>query len=244
MLRKRCVFRPKGMTARYRGFPYPTDHIRGTVEATLDDDAAPGTRWTWSARGAARRSASRDRSSVGPDREVDLVLTGSNIILDKTLIDALPDDYPALMHGSGRPRRGTSRPRSVTTPASGKSTGRTRSTTSLTSRSGRRVDVRRVPVPPSQPGRELVRPHRPGLPDRRPTGPPRRWGGSVPGVHRHRRRRLQTDHQRRPEGRGRGCRPGAQGEGGGGPAGRRAGQGGGAVSRSTTRGTRSTPPAG
>ena len=33
----------------------------------------------------------------GPDREVDLVLTGSNIALDKTLIDALPDEYPALM---------------------------------------------------------------------------------------------------------------------------------------------------
>jgi hypothetical protein len=37
--KKRIVFRPKGMAAKYRGFPYPVDHIRGTVQATLDDVA-------------------------------------------------------------------------------------------------------------------------------------------------------------------------------------------------------------
>src|SRR5262249_27534318 len=31
-IKKRLVFRAKGMTAKYREFPYPVDHIRGTIE--------------------------------------------------------------------------------------------------------------------------------------------------------------------------------------------------------------------
>jgi hypothetical protein len=97
VLRKRCVFRPKGMTAKYRGFPYPTDHIRGTIEATLDDDAPH--RYTVDLVGEAGGKAVTLKGQVvgGPEREVDLVLTGSNIVLDRTLIDALPDQYPTLI---------------------------------------------------------------------------------------------------------------------------------------------------
>ena len=75
---------------------YPTDHIRGTVEATLDDDVPPRYQVDWSARG---RQGGHAKGHVvgGPEREVDLVLTGADIALDKALIEALPDEYPGLI---------------------------------------------------------------------------------------------------------------------------------------------------
>lgn len=96
-LRKRCVFRPKGMKAKYRGFPYPTDHIRGTIEATLDDDAPPRYEVDLVGEGGGKAVTLKGHVVGGPDREVDLVLTGSDIVLDKALIEALPDEYPGLM---------------------------------------------------------------------------------------------------------------------------------------------------
>jgi hypothetical protein len=96
-LRKKCVLRPKGMAARYRGFPYPVDHIRGTVEATLDDDVPPRYEVDLVGEGSGKAVTLKGYVIGGPEREVDLVLTGSDVVLDKTLIDALPDEYPALM---------------------------------------------------------------------------------------------------------------------------------------------------
>jgi hypothetical protein len=97
VLRKKCVFRPKGMTAKYRGFPYPTDHIRGTIEATLDDDTPPSYAVDLVGEGGGKAVTLKGRVIGGPEREVDLVLTGSNIVLDQQLIDALPDEYPVLL---------------------------------------------------------------------------------------------------------------------------------------------------
>lgn len=97
VLRKRCVFRPKGMTAKYRGFPYPTDHIRGTVECTLDDDASPRYQVDLVGEGGGKAVTLKGHVVAGPEREVDLVLTGADVVLDRTLIEALPGDYPALL---------------------------------------------------------------------------------------------------------------------------------------------------
>jgi hypothetical protein len=96
-LRKRCVFRPKGMSARYRGFPYPTDHIRGTIECTLDEGAPHRYQVDLVGEGSGKAVSLKGTVVGGPEREVDLVLTGSNVVLDDTLIKALPDEYPALM---------------------------------------------------------------------------------------------------------------------------------------------------
>lgn len=96
-LHKKCVFRPKGMTAKYRGFPYPTDHIRGTIEATLDDGVPPRYAVDLVGEGGGKAVSLKGHVVGGTDREVDLVLTGSGIVLDETLINALPGEYPVLM---------------------------------------------------------------------------------------------------------------------------------------------------
>ncbi|HKB03043.1 MAG TPA: hypothetical protein VKD90_12535 [Gemmataceae bacterium] len=94
---KRLVFRAKGMTARYSGFPYPADHIRGTIEAAIDEDAPPRYEVDLVGEASGKPVTLKGRVTGGREREVDLVLTGSDIVLDKGLIDALPDDYPATV---------------------------------------------------------------------------------------------------------------------------------------------------
>jgi hypothetical protein len=96
-LKKRFVFRPKGMAANYRGFPYPVDSIRGTIEATLDEIAPPRYQVDLVGEAGGKPVSLKGQVVGGPDREVDLVLTGSDIVLDKMLIDSLPDAYPALI---------------------------------------------------------------------------------------------------------------------------------------------------
>jgi hypothetical protein len=95
-VRKRCVFRPKGMAAKYCGFPYPVDRIRGTIDATLDD-VASRYEVDLVGEGNGKPVSLKGRVIGGADRQVDLVLTGSDISLDKALIDALPDEYPDLV---------------------------------------------------------------------------------------------------------------------------------------------------
>jgi hypothetical protein len=93
-LHKRAVFRPKNMSGNYRGFPYPVDRIRGTIEAALDDDVPHRYEVDLVGEGNGKPVTLKGRVVGGADREVDLVLTGSDIVLDKQLIDALPDEYP------------------------------------------------------------------------------------------------------------------------------------------------------
>jgi hypothetical protein len=85
------------MAANYRGFPHPVDHIRGTVEASLDDDVPHVYEVDLVAEASGKPISLKGRVIGGPERDVDLVLTGSDIVLDKTLIDALPDDYPKFV---------------------------------------------------------------------------------------------------------------------------------------------------
>ncbi len=96
-IHKKAVLRPKNMAGNYRGFPYPIDRIRGTIEATLEDDVAH--RYEVDLVGEANGKPVTLKGHVvgGADREIDLVLTGSDIVLDKQLIDALPDEYPKFV---------------------------------------------------------------------------------------------------------------------------------------------------
>jgi hypothetical protein len=96
-LKKKCVFHPKGMTAKYRGFPYPMDHIRGTIEATLDEELPARYEVDLVGEGSGKAVTLKGTVVGGTEREVDLLLTGSDIVLDKTLIDALPNEYPKLI---------------------------------------------------------------------------------------------------------------------------------------------------
>ncbi len=96
-LRKKCILRPKGMAALYRGFPHPVDQIRGTIEATLDDDLPKHYEVDLVGEGNGKPVTLKGRVVGGENREVDLVLTGSDIVLDKTLIDALPVDLPIFL---------------------------------------------------------------------------------------------------------------------------------------------------
>lgn len=94
---KRGVFRPKNMSGNYRGFRYPVDRIRGTIEASLDDDMPHRYEVDLVGEGNGKPITLKGHVVGGAEREVDLVLTGSDIVLDKQLIDALPDDYPNLV---------------------------------------------------------------------------------------------------------------------------------------------------
>lgn len=96
-IRKRCVFRPRNMAGNYRGFRYPVDRIRGTIDASLDDDVPH--RYEVDLVGEANGKPVTLKGLVvgGAEREIDLVLTGSDIELDRQLIDALPDEYPSFV---------------------------------------------------------------------------------------------------------------------------------------------------
>lgn len=96
-LKKHFVFRAKGMSAKYRGFPYPVDRIRGTIDASLDDNGPSRYEVDIVGEAAGKPVSLKGRVIGGPDRDMDLVITGSNIVLDKALIDALPDEYPAFV---------------------------------------------------------------------------------------------------------------------------------------------------
>ena len=96
-MKKRFVFRPKGMAAKYRGFQYPVDNIRGTIEATFDDVAPAKYEVDLVGEGSGKPVSLKGRIIGGPERDVDLVLTGSDIVLDQMFIDALPDEYPAFV---------------------------------------------------------------------------------------------------------------------------------------------------
>ncbi len=96
--RKRMVLDPAGMSARYRGFPYPLKNVRGRViqtagEGELDhveiDLLADGAGSTVSIRGTIR--------GMHPNADVNLTIAGKNITLDDDLINAMPDDQPALL---------------------------------------------------------------------------------------------------------------------------------------------------
>ena len=133
-IRKKCLLRPKNMAGNYRGFPYPVDRIRGTIEATLDDDTPHRYEIDLVAEAQGKPVTLKGVVIGGPERELDLVLTGSDISLDKELIAALPDEYPKFMAACIRRLVATSPRRSAIIPASAGYMARKHATTNSTFR--------------------------------------------------------------------------------------------------------------
>lgn len=94
--RKHCILRPKNMAAKYRGFAYPVDRIRGTVDVNLNH---PGIRYDVDLVGEGNGKPVTLKGHIvgGSERDVDLVIKGSDIVLDQQLIDVLPDQYPRFV---------------------------------------------------------------------------------------------------------------------------------------------------
>jgi hypothetical protein len=104
--RRRCLVKPKGMSATYRGFRYPLQAIRGTIEITLDEDGAPRFAADLVGEAGGKAVSLKGQIKGGPDREVDLLVSGTDVVLDKTLIDALPDEFPRLVRSLRPTARG------------------------------------------------------------------------------------------------------------------------------------------
>ncbi|HVK13008.1 MAG TPA: hypothetical protein VM597_29915, partial [Gemmataceae bacterium] len=103
---RRALLKAKGMSATYRGFRYPLDAIRGTVEITFDPDGAPRFGIDLVGEAGGKAVSLKGQVKGGADREVDLLVTGSDVVLDKTLIDALPDEFPRLVRSLRPTARG------------------------------------------------------------------------------------------------------------------------------------------
>jgi hypothetical protein len=95
---KRLVIQPNGMEMSYRGFPYRVRNVRGTVSHTVTstsidhislDLTGEGLGTTVAMVGTIRGSA--------PDADIDLRIEGKGATLDDELIDAMPDDNPAML---------------------------------------------------------------------------------------------------------------------------------------------------
>ena len=101
VVRKTCVLQPKGLSAKYRGFPYPVDHIRGTVVATIDEGVPPRYEVDLVGEGGGQAVTLKGRVIGKPEKDIDLVLKGSDIVLDPILVAALPGEYPTFVRGLG-----------------------------------------------------------------------------------------------------------------------------------------------
>ena len=88
---------PKGMSALYEGFQYPIDNIRGTIDAVLNPEQPTRLKIDLTGEGRGQAVACKGTVTPGAERDVSLIITGSSISLDRTLIDALPGTIPKFM---------------------------------------------------------------------------------------------------------------------------------------------------
>jgi len=96
--KKNLVIQPNGMSAKYRGFPYPMRNVRGMVHHSVSETTADEISINLLADGAG--TTTRITGTIKgsqPDVDVDLRIVGNNVTLDKDLIDAMPDDNPKLL---------------------------------------------------------------------------------------------------------------------------------------------------
>ncbi|WP_157368644.1 AsmA-like C-terminal region-containing protein [Zavarzinella formosa] len=94
---RKGVFHPKGMSATYEGFAYPVDHIRGTIDATFSPDQPTKLVFDLAGEGNGQAVTCKGTVTPGAERDVDLVISGSSVKLDKTLIEALPGKIPKFV---------------------------------------------------------------------------------------------------------------------------------------------------
>ncbi len=103
---KRVILDLLGMDLKYRGFPYQVHNARGRVVHTASEGSRAQSEIDLLADGAGSTvSVKGTMKGSHPDVDVDLRIAGNGVSLDRELIDAMPDDNPALlrrMHATAR----------------------------------------------------------------------------------------------------------------------------------------------
>lgn len=96
--KKTLVVRPGGMESTYRGFPYRLRNVRGTVTHTVTDSTPDHIAVNLTGEGAGTTvGITGTVTGTAPEPEVDLRIEGKGVTLDEELINAMPDDNPALL---------------------------------------------------------------------------------------------------------------------------------------------------
>jgi hypothetical protein len=95
------------VAARFIEFPYPLEHIKGTIEREVDPARGVNLRRldVVGLAGSEPVHVRGELTGPAPKPAVDLKVWGSNIVLNKTLQEALPDKYKDLaasFHPTGR----------------------------------------------------------------------------------------------------------------------------------------------
>ena len=95
---KRLVVQPNGMETTYRGFPYRVRNVRGTVIHTVTSTSTDQIALNLTGEGMGSTvSISGTIQGTAPDNDVNLRIEGKSVTLDDELIDAMPDNNPAVL---------------------------------------------------------------------------------------------------------------------------------------------------
>lgn len=95
---KRLVIEPHGMETTYRGFPYRVRNVRGTVVHTVSSTSIDNVSLELTGEGLGTTvSITGSIRGTAPDADVNLRIDGKAATLDEELIDAMPDDNPAML---------------------------------------------------------------------------------------------------------------------------------------------------
>ncbi|MBX9624113.1 MAG: hypothetical protein K2X82_09920, partial [Gemmataceae bacterium] len=104
--RREVEVRPKDVKVVYAKFPYPVSGVTGWVRRATTHRGDEVTRVDLAGAAAGQPVTARGQiSGAGPDPEIDLRVSGTNIPLDDALVAALPGRYPDLVrqfHATGR----------------------------------------------------------------------------------------------------------------------------------------------
>jgi hypothetical protein len=104
---KRCTVQPEDLTARFHKFPYPLDHITGTL-VQVTDEANKKDELLVDLVGLAGESRVHIKGEVhglAPNQSVDFTVWGEDIVLTQKLLDALPSRHRKVaeqFHAVGR----------------------------------------------------------------------------------------------------------------------------------------------
>lgn len=95
---RKASFKPKGMSATYEGFPYPISNIDGFLDFTFNVGEPTRVRLELNGEGKGKPVRLTGNVIPGKNKEVDLEIVGTGIVLDKTLIEALPGTIPEFVN--------------------------------------------------------------------------------------------------------------------------------------------------
>ena len=95
---KRLLVQPNGLETTYSGFPYRVRNVHGTVIHTVTSSSKDHIALDLKGEGMGSMVALTGTiRGTAPDNDVDLRIEGTGVTLDEELIDAMPDDNPALL---------------------------------------------------------------------------------------------------------------------------------------------------